>query len=93
MPSIPYLLMKELSELETEAKKTDQYSRAQTLATCVDIVNSLHHGRPAGEVFIQCRDIFLDNAKMSMIEADEVEAYNDAVLVLELLAEQFALKL
>lgn len=94
MASIPKLLMDEFYGMEREALELEAYGRAQAFSSCESMVNNLLHGRHPAETLSQCRKIFEENSQNAeFFDGDERAAYAEAVIVVDIFAEQYDLEL
>lgn len=94
MASIPKLLMDELYSLEREALAKENYGRAQAFSSCESMVNNFHHGREVRITLSLCRKVFLDNSQAAeLFDAAELSAYAEAVILVDLFAEQYGMTL
>jgi len=93
MASIPKLLMDEFYSMERAALAESNYGAAQVFSSCESMVNNLLHGRHPAEVLGRCRKIFEENAQNERFEEGSRAAYAEAVIVVDLFAEQYGLEL
>jgi len=93
MASIPKLLMDEFYAMEREALAEGNYDRSTAFSSCESMVNNFLHGREPRITLSFCRKIFLENSLNESFEADTRKAYEEAVMVVDLFAEQYGLTL
>jgi len=91
--SIPYLLMTEFYDMSRAALKDENYDANQAFSSAESLTNNYLHGRTPAV----CLGL-TKNAILSIIESDdhtpeEVEAYKEAIIVIDIFAEQYGLEL
>lgn len=93
MPSIPYLLMREYDDMAHGERALGNYERAFVFGSAEGMVNNFLHGNTAAECLRLTKQTFLAtvNDHHDMLTEDEAEAYADAVIVLDIFAEQYRL--
>jgi len=93
MASIPKLLMDEFYAMERAALDAEDYDRSTAFSSCESMVNNFMHGREPRITLSFCRKIFLENSLNEDFEAGSREAYAEAVIVVDIFADQYGLKL
>ena len=94
MAQLSYLVM---TEYHNEAEASgENFSRRFAFQSAESMVNNLHHGRP-DQIWMKCvLDAFastLSDSRITPLDADEREAYNDAIMIIEIFAEQHGVQL
>ena len=91
MASVPYLLM---NEFHSEAQSAgDNYDRKFVFDDAEGMVNNFIHGRSADECFSLTRKVIAGWAKDESRNNAEHEAIADALVVIDIFAEQYGLTL
>lgn len=93
MPSIGYLLMTEFNALAQAelAKPTPNYDRKIAFNDAENMVNNFIHGNTAEDVLRLTRQALQSNIDSGNYGQDEAEAILEAILMIDLFAEQYHL--
>jgi hypothetical protein len=93
MASIPKLLMDEFYSMNRDALKEEQYDRAQAFSSAENAVNNVMHGlQPALVLSLVKATLSSLTTEESLPEAER-EAFAEAVIVVDIFAEQYNLEL
>jgi len=93
MASIPKLLMDEFYSMERAAINEEKYDRAQAFSASENAVNNVMHGLPPALVLSLVKVTLTSLSTDERFPEAEREAFAEAVIVVDIFAEQYNLTL
>lgn len=93
MANLSKELMDVFHHLRTACAGEGDFEGAMVFDSCENMVNNLMHGRPFKEIYPTLRNIFVENSEQSFTTPAEKVHYENAIMWLDLFAEDHGVTL